>query len=70
MCFGLAPGFILREELDGDLEEALAEAAEGREVADEATEGSPSFATDEPATGEALTGSEAEETTEFGGTPK
>ena len=65
MCFGLAPGFILREELDGDLEEALEQA-----TAEEADADTPSFAREEAAGGEALTGSEAEETTGFGGSPK
>ena len=66
MCFGLAPGFIVREDLDAELEDALA--ARDAETAE--TESTPAFAKDSPAAGEALTGEQARETPGDGAGPK
>jgi len=68
MCFGLAPGFIVQDDLEAEFEELLAEAKAEAET--DPKRDTPSFATDEAAAGEALTGSEGTETTGFGGSPK
>jgi hypothetical protein len=65
MCFGLAPGFIVEEDLEATLEDALA-AQEGGEDSDAAA---PSFAEDEPADGAALTGDAARGPDRHGGGP-
>jgi len=52
MCHGLAPGFILRDEI---AEELLKEAREAAET-ETPTEGTPSFATDGEPAGDAITG--------------
>lgn len=57
MCFGLAPGFVLRDEI---AEELLEQHREG-ETATEASAGTPSFATDEAADADLLTGGAAAE---------
>jgi len=57
MCFGLAPGFVVEEDLEATLEDALAAREDG-----EGSEAAPSFAKDEPADGDALTGDAARRT--------
>ncbi|RXK48658.1 hypothetical protein [Halorientalis pallida] len=52
MCHGLAPGFILRDEI---AEELLEEAREQAET-ETTTEETPSFATDDEPAGDAITG--------------
>ncbi|MFB6083222.1 MAG: hypothetical protein ABEJ94_03130 [Halorientalis sp.] len=52
MCHGLAPGFILRDEIAEELLEEVEEEAGTGTTA----EGTPSFATDDEPAGEALTG--------------
>jgi hypothetical protein len=53
MCHGLAPGFILRDEI---AEELLKEAAEQADSETAETDGTPSFATETEAAGDAITG--------------
>jgi hypothetical protein len=58
MCFGLAPGFILRDEI---AEELLEQQREKETAAAESSAETPSFATDETADTDLLTGGAADE---------
>jgi hypothetical protein len=52
MCHGLAPGFILRDEIAEELLEEAREDAETETTADE----TPAFASDDAPAGDAITG--------------
>lgn len=61
MCFGLAPGFVLRDEIAEELlEEYDGETSTTAYADDIETETTPSFATEGDAEAEALTGAVAE----------
>jgi hypothetical protein len=67
MCFGLAPGFVLKDEI---AEELLAEFdPASTDSSEAAADETPSFASEEGAGGTALTGAMADDD-EFGGSPR
>ncbi|WP_299264368.1 hypothetical protein [Halorientalis sp.] len=66
MCHGLAPGFILRDEI---AEELLKDAREDAET-DAANEETPSFATEDEAAGDAITGAATDRSDRPTGGPK
>jgi len=58
MCFGLAPGFVLRDEIAEELLEQHRDA----DTTEATSTGTPAFATDEAADTDLLTGGAAEAT--------
>ncbi len=66
MCHGLAPGFILRDEI---AEELLEDAREDAET-DASSDETPSFATEDEAAGDAITGGATDQSDQPTGGPK
>ena len=67
MCFGLAPGFVLRDEIADEL---LNEMEENGDSAADSTESTPAFAREGEPRGDAITGGAADESERPTGGPR